>query len=275
MEPLQAIILGIIQGLTEFLPVSSSGHLVIFQHLFGLKEPELFFDICVHLGTLLAVMIVFRQEIRELVRSLGHLLWLIFVKDAHFEHIFENSEFKMLLLVFFGFFPTALLGVVFHEIGQHLFSSVLIVGLMLIITGGLLWQTRRVAGMGGGLESFSIRTALIIGLVQGLAIMPGISRSGSTIALGLFLGLNRELSARYSFMLAIPAILGAGILSLHGLIADPHVDYKIALIGAAVSFVVGYFALVSLLHLVKKAKLYLFAPYCWAAGIAALFLIWR
>jgi len=275
MEPLQAIILGIIQGLTEFLPVSSSGHLVIFQHLFGLNEPELFFDICVHLGTLLAVIIVFRQEIRELVRSLGHLIWLIFVKDAHFEHIFENSEFKMLLLVFFGFFPTALLGVVFHEIGQQLFSSVLIVGFMLIITGGLLWQTRRVTGVGGGLESFSIRTALIIGLVQGLAIMPGISRSGSTIALGLFLGLNRELSARYSFMLAIPAILGAGILSLHGLAADPNVDYKIALIGAAVSFVVGYFALVLLLRLVKTAKLYLFAPYCWAMGIAALFLSWR
>jgi len=275
MEPLQAIILGIIQGLTEFLPVSSSGHLVIFQHLFGLKEPELFFDICVHLGTLLAVIIVFRREIRELVRSLGHLLRLVFVDDAHFERIFENSEFKMLLLVFFGFFPTAVLGVVFHELGQHLFSSVLIVGLMLIITGGLLWQTRRVAGVGGGLESFSIRTALIIGLVQGLAIMPGISRSGSTIALGLFLGLNRELSARYSFLLAIPAILGAGILSIHGLAADSNVDYKIALIGAAISFVVGYFALVALLHLVKKAKLYLFAPYCWVAGIAALFLIWR
>ena len=275
MEPFQAFILGIIQGLTEFLPVSSSGHLVIFQHLFGLKEPELFFDICVHLGTLLAVIIVFRQEIRDLMRSLGHLVWLIFVEDAHFEHLFKDSEFKMLLLVFFGFFPTAILGVVFHEIGPQLFSSVLIVGLMLMITGGLLWQTRRVKQEGGGLESFSIRTALIIGLVQGLAIMPGISRSGSTIALGLFLGLNRELSARYSFMLAIPAILGAGILSLHGLLSDPNVDFKIALIGAAVSFVVGYFALVLLLRLVKKAKLYLFAPYCWVMGIAALILSWR
>jgi len=275
MDPVQAIILGIIQGLTEFLPVSSSGHLVIFQHVFGLKEPQLFFDVCVHIGTLLAVMIVFRQEIRELVQALGHLLRQVFVENGHFEEIFENSEYKMLLLVFFGFFPTAILGVVFHEIGQQLFSSVLIVGLMLIITGGLLWQTRRVAGPGGGLESFSIRTALIIGLVQGLAIMPGISRSGSTIALGLFLGLDRELSARYSFMLAIPAILGAGILSLHGLMADPHVNYTIALIGAAVSFVVGYFALVSLMHLVKRAKLYLFAPYCWAAGIAALVFLWR
>jgi undecaprenyl-diphosphatase len=275
MEPLQAIILGIVQGLTEFLPVSSSGHLVIFQHLFGLKEPELFFDICVHLGTLLAVILVFRQEIQELMRSLGRLVWLIFVKDAHFEHLFRDSEFKMLLLVFFGFFPTALLGVVFHELGQQVFSSVMVVGIMLMITGGLLWSTRRVKQDGGGLESFSIRTALIIGLVQGLAIMPGISRSGSTIALGLFLGLNRELSARYSFMLAIPAILGAGILSLHGLIADPNVDVTIALIGAGVSFVVGYFALVSLLRLVKKAKLYLFAPYCWTAGIAALLIFWR
>ena len=95
MDSLQAIILGIIQGLTEFLPVSSSGHLVIFQHLFGLKEPELFFDICVHLGTLLAVILVFRQEIQELMRSLGHLVWLIFVQDAHFEHLFKDSEFKL------------------------------------------------------------------------------------------------------------------------------------------------------------------------------------
>lgn len=275
MDSLQAIILGIIQGLTEFLPVSSSGHLVIFQHLFGLKEPELFFDICVHLGTLLAVIIVFRQEIRELMRSLGHLLWMIFVKDAHFEHIFENSDFKMLLLVFFGFFPTAVLGVVFHEIGEHFFSSIRTVGVMLIITGLILWFTRRVKHEGGGLESFSIRTALIIGLVQGLAIMPGISRSGSTIALGLFLGLSRELSARYSFLLAIPAILGAGVLSIHGLITHPGGDYKIALVGAAASFIVGYFALVSLLHMVKKAKLYIFAPYCWAAGIAALFIVLR
>jgi len=221
------------------LPVSSSGHLVIFQHLFGLEEPELFFNISVHLGTLMAVIIVFRKDVRELVRSLGRLLWMIFAKDAHFEKLSGNSEFKMLLLICYGFFPTALLGVVFHEIGEHVFSSVLIVGFMLIFTGVLLWLTRRVKQEGGGIESFSIRTALIIGLMQGLAIMPGISRSGSTIALGLFLGLDRELSARYFFLLAIPAILGAGVLSIHGLIAHPGGDYKGALVGAAVSFIVG------------------------------------
>jgi len=221
------------------LPVSSSGHLVIFQHLFGLEEPELFFNISVHLGTLMAVIIVFRKDVRELVRSMGRLLWMIFAKDAHFEKLSGNSEFKMLLLICYGFFPTALLGVVFHEIGEHVFSSVLIVGFMLIFTGVLLWLTRRVKQEGGGIESFSIRTALIIGLMQGLAIMPGISRSGSTIALGLFLGLDRELSARYFFLLAIPAILGAGVLSIHGLIAHPGGDYKGALVGAAVSFIVG------------------------------------
>ena len=274
MEPLQAIILGIVQGLTEFLPVSSSGHLVIFQHLFGLKEPQLFFDISVHLGTMLAVIIVFWKEIRELMRALGHLLAIIFVKDAHFADLFGNSDFKMLLLVFFGFFPTALLGVVFHEVGDQLFSSVLIVGFMLIITGGLLWLTRRVKQTGVGLERFSIRIALMIGLVQGLAIMPGISRSGSTIAVGLFLGLNRDLSARYSFLLAIPAIFGAGILSLHGLLARPVVVYQPAIIGAAVSFIVGYFALLALLRIVHKGRLYLFAPYCWMAGVAALMIGW-
>jgi undecaprenyl-diphosphatase len=274
MDTLQAIILGIIQGLTEFLPISSSGHLVIVQHLFGMQRPELFFDVCVHLGTLIAVIIVFRKEIRSLAVSLGRLLKLIFAEGAHFEQVFENSEFKLLLLVFFGFFPTALLGVVFHEVGEHFFSSIRTVGAMLIITGLILWFTRRVKDDGGGLECFSIRTALIIGFMPGLAVMPGISRSGSTIAVGLFLGLSRELSARYSFLLAIPAILGAGILSLHGISAYPVAAYKLALIGSAIAFIVGYLALVLLLRLVKKGRLYIFAPYCWVAGVAVLILGW-
>ena len=274
MESFQALILGIVQGLTEFLPVSSTGHLIIFQHLFGLDEPQLFFDICVHLGTLMAVLIVFWKDVRQLLRSLRLLLWSIFVKDAHFEHIFENSEYKMLLLIFFGFFPTALLGVVFHEVGQQFFSSILVVGFMLIITGLLLWTTRRVKQEGGGLECFSIRTALIIGLVQGMAIMPGISRSGSTIAAALFLGLSRELASKYSFLLAIPAILGAGILSLHGMFNHPVQVNKAVLLGSATSFIVGYFALILLLRMVKKGRLYLFAPYCWVAGIAALVIGW-
>ena len=274
MESFQALILGIVQGLTEFLPVSSTGHLIIFQHLFGLDEPQLFFDICVHLGTLMAVLIVFWKDVRQLLRSLRLLLWSIFVKDAHFEHIFENSEYKMLLLIFFGFFPTALLGVVFHEVGQQFFSSILVVGFMLIITGLLLWTTRRVKQEGCGLECFSIRTALIIGLVQGMAIMPGISRSGSTIAAALFLGLSRELASKYSFLLAIPAILGAGILSLHGMFNHPVEVNKAVLLGSATSFIVGYFALILLLRMVKKGRLYLFAPYCWVAGIAALVLGW-
>jgi undecaprenyl-diphosphatase len=274
MESFQALILGIVQGLTEFLPVSSTGHLIIFQHLFGLDEPQLFFDICVHLGTLMAVLIVFWKDVRQLLRSLRLLLWSIFVKDAHFEHIFENSEYKMLLLIFFGFFPTALLGVVFHEVGQQFFSSILVVGFMLIITGLLLWTTLRVKQEGGGLECFSIRTALIIGLVQGMAIMPGISRSGSTIAAALFLGLSRELASKYSFLLAIPAILGAGILSLHGMFNHPVEVNKAVLLGSATSFIVGYFALILLLRMVKKGRLYLFAPYCWVAGIAALVLGW-
>jgi undecaprenyl-diphosphatase len=274
MESFQALILGIVQGLTEFLPVSSTGHLIIFQHLFGLDEPQLFFDICVHLGTLMAVLIVFWKDVRQLLRSLRRLLWSIFAENAHFEHIFKNSEYKMLLLIFFGFFPTALLGVVFHEVGQQFFSSILVVGFMLIITGLLLWTTRRVKQEGGGLECFSIRTALIIGLVQGMAIMPGISRSGSTIAAALFLGLSRELASKYSFLLAIPAILGAGILSLHGMFNHPVEVNKAVLLGSATSFIVGYFALILLLRMVKKGRLYLFAPYCWVAGIAALFIGW-
>ena len=272
MQPLQAVILGIIQGLTEFLPVSSSGHLVIFQHLFGLKEPELFFDICVHLGTLVAVIIFFWKEIEAIIISISRFVKLYFKKKVSFVYIFEDVDTKLAFLIVVGTIPTAILGLLFHKVADLLFSSVVIVGFMLLLTGALLFSTRWVKNVGESITHFSIKDALIIGLMQGIAIMPGISRSGSTIAIGLFLGLNRETAARYSFLLSIPAILGAALLSLMDVSTNSAFPLTVSFIGAFTSCIVGYSALRLLVYIVKQGRLHIFAPYCWLAGVIALML---
>lgn len=264
--------MGIIQGLTEFLPVSSSGHLVIFQNLFGLKEPELFFDISVHVGTLAATVIFFRKEIWAIIISLAHFTSLALKKKCSFHNVYEDEDAKLAILIVVGSIPTAIIGVLFHKIADTLFSSVIVVGFMLIITGLLLWGTRFIKKDRKSINTFSIRDALIIGLVQGVAIIPGISRSGSTIAAGLFLGLNRETAARYSFLLSIPAILGASALSLNNLSANNILPLKITFFGAFTSCAVGYWALKLLVKIVKHGRIQIFAPYCWVIGVLAL--IW-
>jgi undecaprenyl-diphosphatase len=276
MNYTEAILLGIIQGLTEFLPVSSSGHLVLFQHLFGLKEAELFFDVCVHLGTLLAVIIVFRQEIKNIIFAMMRLLSSTGPKKSALQKIESDPDLKLALLIVIGSIPTAVLGLMFHNIADRLFSSTFFTGLMLMVTGLLLWLTRRAnTGAGGtNIEGFSRTKAFVIGIVQGLAIIPGISRSGSTISIGLLLGINRETAARYSFLLSIPAIVGAGLLSLKDSLSETDPVIWLSLWGAATAALVGYTALKVLLGLVKKGHLHLFAPYCWLVGILAIVLSW-
>jgi undecaprenyl-diphosphatase len=276
MDPIEAIILGIIQGLTEFLPVSSSGHLVLFQQLFGLKEAELFFDVCVHLGTLVAVIIVFRQEIIKIISVLLQLVSLAGQKEKFLQKVKSDPEFKMAVFIVIGSIPTAILGLLFVSIADRLFSSALITGLMLMVTGLLLWLTRK-AGTHAVSTSIGHLTpgkAFIIGIVQGLAIIPGISRSGSTISTGLLLGVDRETAARYSFLLSIPAIVGAGLLSLKEGFSQTNPAIWISLLGAVPAALVGYGALKSLLHMVKKGRLYVFAPYCWLVGILAILFSW-
>ncbi len=271
MEPFQAVLLGIIQGLTEFLPVSSSGHLVICQHLLGLKEPELFFDISVHMGTLAAVIFFFRRELRSIIISLAKFFVLLLKNKASLASINENSDLKMAFLIVIGSIPTALLGLLFYKVAEQLFSSIFIVGTMLIITGSFLWCTRMVKKDGKNIDRFSTRDALVIGLTQGMAIIPGISRSGSTISMGLFLGLNRKTAAGYSFLLSIPAVLGAGVLSFKDFLSAPSVlSFKMALLGSLTACIVGYFALALLIYLIKHGRLYIFAPYCWLVGIISL-----
>lgn len=273
MEPFQALILGIVQGLTEFLPISSSGHLVLFQQLFGLAEPELVFDIAVHIGTLGAVLYYFRDVLAEMAEDLVRYLSALRQKRAR-RQIDRSTlqNLKLILLVAAGTVPTAAMGLWAKDHAERIFGSSALVGAMLMVTGTLLLATRWLNKGDRELDRFTFPMAFAIGVIQGLAILPGISRSGSTIALGLFLGLNRELSARFSFLLAIPAVAGAGILGLKDITGGAHFSGPVVLIGMATSLVVGYLSLKLLVFIVKKGQMHLFAAYCYIVGAVALFL---
>jgi undecaprenyl-diphosphatase len=270
MEIYQGIILGILQGLTEFLPVSSSGHLVLGQIYFNITEFVLIFDISVHMGTLAAVLVVYFSDIKLMGISIfGFLANLAGGKP--FAHLIETDEnLKLSAFILVGSVPTAVIGLGLKNFEQVLFSSATLVGCMLILTGTILWVSRRYCHneTAGGI--FDTKRALFIGIVQGFAVIPGISRSGSTIAAGMVAGLDRHTAAKFSFLLSVPAIAGAQVLGVKdametGFVINPAIIY-----GTIASFVVGLAALKLLLKLVHRGKFHLFAPYCWLAGLLVL-----
>jgi len=275
MTILQALLFGAVQGLTEFLPVSSSGHLVIVQRLSGISEPSIAFDISVHVGTLLAVLLFFRHHIRRCVSAVVSGLCRMAAGNVHLTDLFSgNQDFRMAVLIVIGSIPTALLGLCLYTVSECLFSSsaiaggmLMVTGIILMLTGVLLWATRGAEARGRDILTVSVGIALFIGLVQGLAIIPGISRSGSTIAAGLLMGLNKETAGTYSFLLSVPAIIGAVLLHLVAG-GDATLAPRPMLIGTAVSFSVGILALGALMSIVRQGRLYLFAPYCLLVGLA-------
>jgi len=272
LNTVEAIVLGIVQGLTEFLPVSSSGHLVLFQNLFGLKEPELLFDICLHIGTLSAVIIVFYRDILEIITALVRMPTQVKPAGGLLRLCQVDPSIRMALLIVIGSVPTAIIGLLFKKITDQLFGSTTIVGCMLIVTGILLWLTRRIRTSGRPIGQTTLKDALIIGIVQGLAILPGISRSGSTISTALFLGVDRKLAGRYSFLLSIPAIVGALVLGLDAPELATTIPLATIITGSVASALVGWLALVILLRVVDRGQLHRFAPYCWLVGIVTLVL---
>ncbi|MDP2645195.1 MAG: undecaprenyl-diphosphate phosphatase [Desulfobacterales bacterium] len=266
MTTLQAIALGIIQGLTEFLPVSSSGHLVILQNLFGFKEPELFFDISLHLGTLVATCLVFFREIRSVLQVVLTLPGLIRCPGDLKQLYGENEPFRLAVLICAASVPTAILGFFFHNIAEQLFGSVGMVGVMLLVTGGFLWASRLSRPEGRPILQVTLTDALLIGLVQGIAVIPGISRSGSTISIALLLGIHRMVAGRFSFLMSIPAILGAVVLEFEIPQGPGAVSLQMVLLGTAFAGIVGYAALKILLRVIQQGHLYWFALYCWLLG---------
>lgn len=250
MNSLEAFILGAVQGLAEFLPISSSGHLVIFQHFFGIHEGPITFDVLVHLGTLIAVFVAFWDDIVSICKHpFNRLTWLIII----------------------GCIPAGLAGYLLAPVFEQAFESLLVVGIGLIITGLLLKVSEYLSHQHFGLKTAdetSYTDAIFIGLIQAIAIVPGISRSGSTIAGGLVSGLDREFAARYSFLLSIPVILGAGILQLKDLFVNgiPAGNILPYIIGPLTAALFGYFAINVVMKMVRKGRLSVFSYYCWALG---------
>lgn len=272
MELYQGLVLGVLQGLTEFLPVSSSGHLVLGQNFFGISEPALSFDVSVHIGTLVAVLVVFFEQIKAIFVSLGRLIRSAGSMDKIKQAVQEDGDVRFAALIIVGSIPTAIIGLILRNYVDLLFSSLVIVGSMLLVTGTFLWFTRLTPSGGKKVEEIGFGTALFIGVCQGLAVIPGISRSGATIAAGLFSGVERETAARYSFLLSMPAIVGAELLMLKDSFATGIGINFITLLSTLVAFIVGTLALVVLMRIVKKGRLHLFAPYCWALGAITIIL---
>jgi len=252
MDVFQAFVLGIVQGITEWLPVSSSGHLVIMQDLLGLKPDEnLVFDLVVHLGTLTAVLAFFRKE-------LGRIVLALFTKK---ELVGPQERALRLLagLLIVGTVPAAAAGVLFSDSIEKVFDLKL-VGLALLANAAFLFAFERV-GSEGTRKNVRLMDAIVTGLFQAVAIIPGISRSGSTIGGGMLRGLEREAAAVFAFLLSVPTLLGAfvfGILTL----PNNNVDFATLVVGFVVAFAVGLASIEYLLKAVKSRRLWVFAAYC-------------
>jgi len=270
IDPLQALLLGVIQGLTEFLPVSSSGHLVIFHQILGMKEPDIFFDVCLHVGTLAAVCLFVRKELAWLILSLARA----FRSPGSFRKGIggQDPDLRLLILLAVATLATAVVAIVFMDFFKGMFGSPKSVGTALIVTGAVLSATVFSGPGASGIAQVRLWQALIVGMGQGVAVAPGISRSGATISLALMLGMEREFAARFSFLLFIPAIVGALILEFD--ISRIGGEPFPLLLGTTAAGVTGFLALRLLLGVVKKGRLWIFAPYCFLLGIRILTWTW-
>ncbi len=248
-EGLSAIVLGIIQGLTEFLPVSSSGHLVLTQTWLPTVGDPVAFDLALHLGTLVPVLIVYRNDLLGIARDAARGT----------SPLTERRGLRLLAWMVLGSIPTAIIGIGFEEQFSLLFHNYITAGIAFAITGGILFATRYAPRGSDDELSMTWWQAMLIGLVQGIAITPGISRSGSTIAAALFLGMDRSYAARFSFLLSIPAIGGAFLLKLPDLELGDAGWQPIAM-GTLAASVSGYLALIYLIRLVRSGD---FSRFCW------------
>ncbi len=266
MDIFQGIIIGIVQGLTEFLPVSSSAHLVFVQNLLGV-EADLAFDTFLHLGTLIAVLWFFRYDIIKMISA-----WILSIQDiiqGRFKEGFYSDPYKRLAwYVILGTIPVGIVGVLFEDSVDALFSGALYVpAFFLFVTGTILYLSQRMASGNVNMNNITKKEALWMGLGQACAILPGLSRSGTTIAAGLTIGLDKEFAAKFSFILAIPAILGAFILQAKDIGSALDVNFLPVILGFIASVIAGYLAIKWMLDLIKNRSLDIFAYYCWIVGI--------
>lgn len=258
---LKYIFLGFFQGFTEPIPISSSGHLVLLRSIFDINIQGLSFEIFVHFGSLIAIIIAYRKDIFRLVQN-G--LAFIFNGDQR-----GKSDFHFIILLFFSTIPTALIGLLFEDYISQLFKkNLFIIGITLLITGIALWMIRNLQGHKKD-KDITIKDAFIIGMAQAIALLPGISRSGATIVTAMLLGMKQETALRFSFLLYIPVSFGATILSVRDMVNDPLISslvipYLVALIAAIIA---TFYSLKWFIGIMAKGNLKYFAYYCFAVGI--------
>jgi len=265
---LQAIILGIVQGLGEFLPISSSGHLAILEHFFDIKgDSVLLFAVLLHMGTLLSVLVIYRRDIIALCRELA--LTIKDIVTGKGPRINSSPERRLGFMILVATIPTGLMGVLFNDVFTGFYQSLTAIGIGLLITGTLLWFAERMGRGRCQVEKMKFRHAVFVGILQGVAITPGISRSGSTLFGGLFMGLERNFALRFAFLVSIPAILGSAVMEL-----PPALDAGLSseligpvVIGTVVSAVMGFIAIKAMLRLVANMKLSIFSFYTWGLGL--------
>lgn len=285
MTLLQAVFMGVLQGLTEFLPVSSSGHLAIFKQIFGVNtNTGIMFDVLLHVGTLIAIFIAFYADVLELIKEgfglLGDCFLNVglFFKNRNSEHktdyvnVLKTPYRKFVLWILIATVPTGILGVVGSDFVEWAQTGLIIPGICLIITALLLYLADHVDGGEKTPQTAKGIDAFEIGMAQGIATLPGLSRSGTTITACLLCGFERKFAVKFSFLMSIPAVLGAAVLELKDItsasISSAELLYYI--IGMAVAAVVGYISIKTMLLIVRKQKFTFFSIYCFIAGVCAI-----
>lgn len=253
MSKLEAFVLGIIQGLTEFIPISSTGHLYLGRHLFGLDEAGIFLDTMLHIGTLLAVLVIYKNEIITIIK---------------------NPFGKLSKLVIIGTIPAVVVGLLLSDLFDSISKTGITIGWEFIFTGMILWIAEAVRRGDKTLHSITYGDALFIGTFQAAAIFPAVSRSGLTIAAGLFRKLDRETAAYFSFLLSIPAIAGGVVLQFGELASGQveNISFSSLLVATIASALFGYFAIVWMVNFLKKHSLRFFAVYVWILGLLIIIL---
>jgi undecaprenyl-diphosphatase len=268
MSIIQAVILGIVQGLTEFIPISSSGHLVIIRDVFNWEDPGLFFDVTLHLATLLAIIVYFRKEWLRLIRMLPD-----FFRSFSRRAALPLEEF-LLTKIIVAIIPAAIIGFFFEGLLEKYFRNVFVVAGWMIVMGILFIFVESVAQLHKRLNEMTVLDSLLIGIAQIFALIPGVSRSGVTISAALLRGVRRATAARFSFMMGAPLIFGAGVFELIKFLRDRELTESIWFfgIGFVASLIISYLAIKFLIRYLKKHSLFAFAYYLFALSI--ILIVW-
>ena len=272
LEFWMAIVLGLVQGVAEFLPISSSGHLSLLQSFFGMEEPDALYNILLHFSTLLAVCVVYRWDIADMVVEFFRGIAALFGGSGARERGNPPEARRLVLLLILGTLPLFLV-LPIEDFVEELGANPVFVSVMLLVTGCILYLSDRYGGGRKNGCTATVKDVLLVGLAQGAATIPGLSRSGATISAGMALGFERNFAVRFSFLLSLPAVLGATLLKVVKVAGAGEIDMNLLpmyLAGMAVAGVVGYFSISLVKLLASKGKFGMFAYYCWIAGAAAL-----